>query len=639
MQKGTQPPNPIYDSESGSVVVHDAGSKDAPGNPLERPFEDPISHQDGRPTPKDTLSPNVDILGMYTQNDDCAVSPRSRKRSAKTASLPDSIPPDNDDEPMTRRKLMITEADLKVGRDDEFLPESIPLPNQVFTNGLGSAELVDSLPDYETPVLSPETSPSKSDKNNAGSPLEKGTLNANRLTKENLSMRDNRSESLRVCNGSLVDTGDTGDTDAHEEDPPLSFETNGSTRDFTAINLSWVLPQPPAPAQFNRQHEHEPKLVLEDGIVYFRTPPGACPMKYQVCVTFDVILRKGKSSDWWELDLRGLPQLASPESGYLYFRTTPGQGMEYGTAPFKRNTVVENCLMAQFTAGRSLVIPLRKCSAEHYGFVHDYKINSVLHLEIFEETPGYAIEYTAICSIDLVNHNFWSEQCSFRLYVHGGPEGTFSGHFTESKLPTNASTPPIYNLILNPASSSRIGVSQIEMTCAPATLNLFAVQWEVKVPRTTGLTMPRIKNTGNDEVERTLRSNFALVDSESYALARPLRPERPERPDQPDQPDQPAQPEQQKKSAKKIPEKSSEKPEKPKKARHILRGLGQTTWALVKFLFHGFCFLASLHTLYLSYLLVSHGCPVFPSSFCRNESPGNYARVNTTDNYNLTLTE
>jgi hypothetical protein len=650
--KDTQPPGHIDNEESESVVVHDAGSKDDSEDPVEShsmegaieppvqnlpeaPVKSPIkshtSHQDGNPSPKGVLGPNVGGLGMCIQVGDCTPSPRSRKRSAKTASLPDSIPPDEDDDLTTRRKLLMTEADLILGRGEGFLAEDIPLPCQSLAKGPGS-DPVDSLPDYETPIISPETSPSKSDQNNHDA-------NANLLTAENLAMRDDMSESLRVCNGSQ---DDTQDTDQDEEDHPLSFEANGSTRDFTAITLSRVLPHPPATASVPEQIDGQdgPKLFLEDELVYFRTPPTVCLRQYQICLTIEVILRKGKSTDWWELDLRGLPrlpQLPSPESGYLYFRTPPGQGMEYSTLPFKRSTVIENCFMAQFCAGKSLLFPLRKCSAENYGFIHDYKINSAIHYEIFEEKPEYVIEYTAICSIDLVNHALWTEQCCFRLYVHNGPEGIFNAQFAQSQPPTNAGIPPMYNLFLGPASTARTGISRIEITCPPAALNMFAVQWEIKIPQSRGLVMPRIKNNSYDDVESMLENNLAFVDSEVYTLAKPV---------QSDQPDQPAQPEQRDKAAQpghsgqpsQPKEPTEESPEKPSKPRRILHDLGRTTWVLVGFLFRGFCFLASVHTLYLSYFLVSHCYPEFPSPFCRNESLGFHARVNTTDSYNLTIT-
>jgi hypothetical protein len=664
------------DSGSGSVVIHGGGSCNIPidrldENPIEDPFKDqytnppkshsrtPLSHRDGSLASVDSFGPGINQLDMYTQVDslDCATSPKSRKRSAKTASLPDSIPPD-DEGIESRRKLLMTELDLQSSgpileslqagkrptfsfipmsvslpaglEKEDFSLENSPLPDfaQAFESKIKGFDFtetpttnpegfkVHSLPDYETPMLSPESSFSKSDKNNTGSLPDKGA-DANLPTEENIAIRDddNLSESLRVCNGSLAETGDTDETDGSQ---------------------------------------HEPSLVLEGGIVYFQTPPDAQPMKYRICVTFEVILRKGKSLDWWELDLRGLPQLGSSESsfpesggsesGYLYFRTTPNQGMEYGTSPFKRSVVVENCLMAQFTTGKSilgrnLVIPLRKCSAEHYGFIHNYKINSVLRLNMpevadsevegaeFGESSSRALLYTALCSIDLINHAFCSQQCSFHIYLHGGPEGKYYGHLEESD-----SGPPC--LLLNLASDARIGVSHIEITCPPEILKFFALQWESHIPVPWGkaVIMPRIKNTEDGGPEIDLQNKFAL--GEQYVPPMPTSPQSPctyaESQTSPFSESRISE------ELKKVPTKKS------KKARHILGGLGRRTWASIKFLFDVFCFLASLHTLYLSYILVSHGCTELTSPYCRNGLFMTYVhalfhpQVNTTDNYNVT---
>ena len=605
--KNRQTPDPVSgvnDSESGSVLIHDACSKDAPAeSPAGDPAKNTISHQDGKSAPRNTFghNDNVNNLGMYTQVDsNWASSPKSRKRSARAASLPDSIPPD--DEPIgNRRKLMMTEVGLQshplldapvknadfssiplpvsrpTGVKDDFgstefskgysqARASLSLPSnfsQAFGStfkGFGSTErspaanaeegTADSLPDYETPVLSPETSPSKY----------KSTVDANRLTQENLSMqdRDNLSESLRACNGSLVDSADS----YKEEDLPLSFEM--------------------------QIDNHEPKLVLEDGIVYFRTPSNIYPMEYHICVTFEVILRKGKSTDWWELDVRGLPQLASSESGYLYFRTNPGQGMEYCTSPFKRNTVVENCLMAQFTAGKNLVIPFRKCSAKDYGFINDYKITSRIHCRVFETPSGLNFDYLAICSINLINHNFWSERCSFRLYLHGGPEGKYIGPFVEKPPSTQTSTAACVTLPLD--SNGTVGVSRLELTCSAAALKLFSLHWTVVAPREKDMVVPYITETENIEAETNLENQFMRVDPMKSILTRG-----------------------------------------PTLSLRILR----ITWTLITSLFHTVCFMAFLYALYLSYLQFGHDCTESTSPICRKEPPtshaSSYPRANAAD--------
>lgn len=537
-----------HTSEVGSVIhTLDPTSAESP------------TSQNGKST-TDTVGPGFD--GQQLQVDsDCVTSPRSRKRSAKTASLPDSIPPD-EDPAGSRHKQLMTETDSEVyplwdsphavrspssiphpvsGETDEIpfeKPESprpfaptfgVKFKSSVPVDQSGAS---DSLPDYETPVISPDTSPSKTETGENGVRWEDSMsfleeLNQDLVdTKETLCIPWDQSESLRVCDGSLVDT----EASDNSEGPPLSYEANRSTCDFMANPLSRSMSNPQS-SEKSDKHD-EPKLTLEDGIVFFRTPPGILHKVYQIGITLEVILRKGKSPDWWELDLRGLPTLGNSESGYLYFRTNPGRGMEFGTQPFKRTTVVENCLMAQFVPGKSLVIPLRNCNAEHYGFINDYKINSVIHSEIFHNTSGYAIEYTAVCSVDLINHRFWSEQCSFRMFVHGGPDGKYSGRLDEHKYKhkhehenrRSEKESWLYHLWLDPVPGAEIGVSRIEITCPPASLEMFSVHWEVRVPRGKVLTMPRIKNTYENEAEIKLREAYDLVDGEQYVLAKPWVP-------------------------------------------------------------------------------------------------------------------
>ncbi|CAG7933441.1 unnamed protein product [Penicillium olsonii] len=668
--------NSLNGSEFGSVVaVQDLDSQYAP-------TESPRSHTDGRSARATLFDPTVGILHMYTKADSPErvtgmMPPRSRKRSANIASLPDSIDPDEEDS-VSRHKAPMTETDSaeyqlcdSPSAIDTPTPSSIPLPVSPLidleadgfyceklrssgplatapsvrfkdlspevcspTTETGS-EPLDSLPDYETPVLSPDTSPSKNENCDNVKPVEDETTFESHLTEENLAMGDDQSESLRACDGSLVGTEDS---EGQEEGSTRSFEPNGSTRDFTAISKSPVLPHSSNQSDISP----EPELVLEDGIVYFRTPPGIHPTIYQIDITLEITLRKGKSPDWWELDLRGLPTLGSSDSGYLYFRTNPGRGMEFGTLPFKRNTVVENCLMAQFIPGKNLVVPLRNCNAEHYGFINDYRINSVLHSEIFQNSSGYAIEYTAVCSVSLINHRFWSEQCSFRIYVHGGPDGKWSGHFTETQSFKSAGRPILYNLLLDPPADAEIGVSRIEMTCPPAALDMFAVQWEIRVPRGKALITPCIKNTLENDAEMKLRNNFDFVDRERYVLARPWKPT----------PTQTVlniarlgkspfiapphrfarQDDVQSSTAVLLAESSvdlasieplpavtmSEEPDKPPSTFSVL---SQATWRSAKFLFYACWFLATIPSAYWSYIILSRGYVGFDSAFPLRHDP------------------
>ncbi|CAG8273105.1 unnamed protein product [Penicillium nalgiovense] len=498
-------------AESASVVVHDGSrGEDA----------------------QDIFPRTVDISGMYTQVDSsgsstspgprkCQVnslgsphSPNPRKRSAKAASLPDSIPPD-DEYQGTRHKLTMTKIDPlgpePVSQDstateeivtpihspstslDEtsVMPENIPLPQNSTPSVTptserpslnGKAVAVDNVLKLDETPLHIAENPSKIDLS--------GT---EPLTEANLLQRNYDTLSTRGCNGSF---SDTGHSDKEKENLLLSLESIGSPSFFSCPGFN-LLPR----TSTEIAEEHKPQLILHNDILYVQTPSIVYSATYQVAISLKVRLQKGKSKDWLELAVSGLPRLAQFESGYLYFRTPPGQGMEFVTSSFKRHTLVESCLMAQFDSGKNLVIAFRKCNAEYYGQLKDYKVNTVIRIEVADNPSSYLIKYNAVCSIDLINHNFWAEKCKFRLFVHGGPEGEFDAVFTAKK--------PLINSIR--LESDDIGISRINIVSVPQALDMFVVSWEVNLPRSKAVTwQPWIKTTFYSEAETILQEDYAI---------------------------------------------------------------------------------------------------------------------------------
>ncbi|EKV04728.1 hypothetical protein PDIG_87200 [Penicillium digitatum PHI26] len=508
--------------DSGSVVVHDG------------------LHDDD---PQDVSRPTVNISGMYTQVDssDSSTSsdPRknqvnslggpnsfkSRKRSAKAASLPDSIPPD-DDYQGTRHKLMMTKIDppaqLEPASENthtiETIGSSIPIDSR-------SGSLIEisvtpekiPLPQDSVPGLVP-VSPSVTSEDLSlnckrvtvdsetelnETPLSKIDLSGTEpLTEANLLHRNYDALSTRGCNGSL---SDTEDSDKEKEDPIFSLESIGSQSFFSCIGFH-APPLPRASADMVENH-NKPKLILDNDILYVQIPHNVYSATYQIAIALKVRPQKGKSRDWWELFVNGLPRLAQFESGYLYFRTPPGQGMEFMTSSFKRHTLVESCLMAQFHGGKSLVVPFRKCNAEYYGQLKDYKVNTVMRAEITEplgDPSSYVIKYKAVCSIDLINHSFWAERCKFDLSVYGGPEGEFNAIFAAKK--------PVINSIRLQPGQDGIGMSRIHIISIPQALEMFTVSWEVKQPRGMAVTwLPRVKTTvSHNNAEALLQEDYAI---------------------------------------------------------------------------------------------------------------------------------
>ncbi|OQE43168.1 hypothetical protein PENCOP_c003G02945 [Penicillium coprophilum] len=505
-------------SESGSVVVHDSPRDD---DPISRHTADILAQVDGSDIsifsdPRKTQS-QVHSLGGLN-------SPNPRKRTAKAASLPDSIPP-GDDYQGTRHKLMMVKTDLlelkSVSQDTSTnIVNSTPSPIRWLSPSLDKTSVTDENipPQFSAPALvsgSQVTSerPSLDSKgvtvdlqdvpdeirlcHSLEIPRKIDLTSAEPLTEANLRVRSYDTLSTRVCNGSL---SDTEDSDKESEDPLLCLES----RSPSLFSGRDGLPFPRTSVEIAKS----PKLVLENDVLCIQTSPGVYPATYQIAISLKVRLQKGKSKDWWELVVSGLPQLAQFESCYLYFRTPPGQGMEFMTSSFKRHTIVESCLMAQFDGGKSLVISFRKCNAQFYGPLKDHTVNAVIEAEVEEaDSSSYLVKYNAVCTIDLINHNFWAEKCKFSLIVHGGPEGEFEANFEAQK-------PVINGIRLQPALESTsgvygIGLSRINITSTPQALDMFTVSWEVKLPRGKALTwLPWIK-TRHSDIETILLEDYA----------------------------------------------------------------------------------------------------------------------------------
>lgn len=270
-------------------------------------------------------------------------------------------------------------------------------------------------------------------------------------------------------------------------------------------------------SSFRRRPEATPRLVLINGAFSIRCPPDTEPAVYDVRISFLVNLQKGRPRDWWEIVVPGLPRLSSNDHGYVYFRMPPDQGIEVRTTHFKRHTLMDSCLMAQFLIPSKIVIPFRLCDAQFYGFLRDFKVTQAIRADVESEGDGEIclVKYNAVCSVDLIQRAFWSRQCGFFIYIYGGPQGEFSCHLQQSQqLPA---------IQLDTEPETRIGVSEVQVICAPSNLPLFAVSWEVRLPRRNACTwVPRIQaslHSGNTEV--SLQAEFEEAQaSKAYEIVR-----------------------------------------------------------------------------------------------------------------------
>ncbi|OOQ90550.1 hypothetical protein PEBR_03604 [Penicillium brasilianum] len=275
------------------------------------------------------------------------------------------------------------------------------------------------------------------------------------------------------------------------------------------------LVQPPTPPRaFNR-----PRICLVDQVVQIQCPSNFESAWYKAFVTLVLRLQPGRPRGWYELVVPGLPRLDSSDHGYVYLNIPDGQGMEYRTMHFKRHDIVDNCLIAQFPVIQpDLIIPLRPCDFRFYGFLRDFKVNQIVLARVTGDKRGSAtgaIEYTAVCSLELIQRDFLAEKCAFYIYIHGGPEGEFVCHLEKPK--TDFQT---IQLDSNPESET--GITQLQVICCPLNLAMFAVTWEMRVPRgEVGSWMPRITALPDGyHIEEELQDRYLDAEDEEQEVVR-----------------------------------------------------------------------------------------------------------------------
>jgi len=247
----------------------------------------------------------------------------------------------------------------------------------------------------------------------------------------------------------------------------------------------------------------KPRLYFTAGKFYMSASSNVYASTYQARITLSVPLQEGRPG-WFELAVPGLPRLAPQEHGYVFFFVPPGHGMEFRTLHFRRYSLVEGCLMAQMLISNRLIIPLRLCDLNFFGYLKDFNIVQAIRADIVqnqENEPGETfrlVKYRATCSVQLVQADFWAERCGFWIYVHGGPDEEFfchlqKGSFQEIHLQT---------------SSERIGVTKVEVLCGRSNLERFAITWEVKLAKDSPIWMPRIRASCSHELEDELEDEL-----------------------------------------------------------------------------------------------------------------------------------
>lgn len=222
---------------------------------------------------------------------------------------------------------------------------------------------------------------------------------------------------------------------------------------------------------------NKPRLIFSAGRFYISAPSNTEPATYQASITVSVPLQVGKPG-WWELIVPGLPRLAPGDHGYVYFQTPRGQGLQFSTTQFKRHSIVEGCLMAQMLISSRLTLPLRSCKANFFGYLKDFEvvvqaIQGEVQTADNNDASFRLVRYHATCSINLLLWDFWARECGFNVYIHGGPNGRFfcgaeNGDFRKIHLET---------------TGLEAGVTKLEVMGRRSCLESFTITWEMNLAK------------------------------------------------------------------------------------------------------------------------------------------------------------
>lgn len=293
----------------------------------------------------------------------------------------------------------------------------------------------------------------------------------------------------------------------------MSDSVDGWFGAFPTQEICVVQPDSP-PCTFNR-----PRLVLIGGEFQVQASSDIDPGWYKASVTLVLRLQPGRPRGWFELVVPGLPRLAKNDHGYVYLRLPDDQGLEYRTSSFKRYEIVEGCLIAQFLPTQSkLTVPLRPCDAHFYGFLRDFKVIQTIRTQMMADKRNSAfcmVQYTAVCSLDLIQRDFCAEQCGFYIHIYGGPAGAFSCHLDTPKT-------DFHTIHLDSDPETAFGTTKLQVICTPLNLNMFVITWEMRVLRAEAISwMPRITALPDgSRVEEELQKRFLYAEKDELEVVR-----------------------------------------------------------------------------------------------------------------------
>ncbi|OJI98486.1 hypothetical protein ASPVEDRAFT_463675 [Aspergillus versicolor CBS 583.65] len=260
----------------------------------------------------------------------------------------------------------------------------------------------------------------------------------------------------------------------------------------------------------------QPEVEETDGLVFLKNSERVCPATFKVSITIAIYVTLQSIKGWNDFEIPGIPKTGPGRIGVLLFLMPDNQGLEIRTTNVNRATFVENCLVAEFTNSGSLVLPLRRCDREYCGNIADFTVDQEIVSHSIVKTSNTSdgsdksaiqMRFHAMCSIALYNRCFWSNRCTIFLYVDGGPDGCFKCDVTSQKHATK-------KILIEANDNTPMGVSRIQVTCSPTSMNTFYVKWEMEFPgQRAAYWVPRIYPASYKSYERRQESlRYSLLE-------------------------------------------------------------------------------------------------------------------------------
>jgi hypothetical protein len=222
----------------------------------------------------------------------------------------------------------------------------------------------------------------------------------------------------------------------------------------------------------------DPEVVLENGHLLLRNGSSVRRGVYLITFTASIRLWPGRDG-WLSLLVPLLPKTADKADGALFFDIPPNRGIEFQTTGLHAPNIIHDCFQARFVSTERLHVSFRLFDRECYTIPsfdveQEIRADSAIVKNMLRLNEYHMkVAYHALCSLQVHGVYFSAEQCSFAVHVDGGPEGQFVCELEPR--------PGLQVIRLDAAGEREIGVSHIEIVCAPRSLEAFGITWSVRM--------------------------------------------------------------------------------------------------------------------------------------------------------------